>query len=286
MALVLVSLSLNVAAQDTTITYFDKDWDETSEDKAKFKRKGFATDEGWGVIDTYLSSGIVQMTGTFKTKKVKKRIGDFMYYYENGEKEYGGSYSDGKRIGEWNYWYENGNKKLHIPNYIKGKSTGVETGWKEEGELDFKCSYVKDKMSGISKWYHPNGEVSSEEVFKNDKLQDYTHFTEEGKELANTKYLRKAKYRGGIKALYRYLKEEVEYVQEAIEDDVEGTVIVAFVINEEGSVTDIKVQKSVDQRLDKEALRVIEEMPKWRPAKLHNRGIKMSFTIPVKFDLY
>lgn len=84
-----------------------------------------------------------------------------------------------------------------------------------------------------------------------------------------------------IKWVYPYLK----YPAEAVKDGIQGTVQVSFVIDKEGKVRDVEVVKSVDPRLDAEAVKVISVSPKWRPARVNGQKVSSSMTLPVEFRL-
>jgi TonB family protein len=285
--LFLIFCTITGFAQDTLISYFDSDWVEVAEGdrSAEFRRKGFKTASGWGVIDNYLSNGVIQMTGTFKTAKAKTRIGDFAYYYEDGQLKNGGNYIKGKREGEWNWYYENGQKMLNVPMYHKGKSTSIETRWLEDGSLDYKCSYKKDKLNGESKWYHENGKVSSVEQHSNGKLVSYKFYSRRGAEETGSDYFVRASYPKGDYGLQKAISSEIEYPARALKNDIQGVVIILFIVNKEGAVEDSEVIGSVNDYLDDEAIRVVETLDKWEPAKQHNREIKMRFRIPVRFEI-
>lgn len=90
---------------------------------------------------------------------------------------------------------------------------------------------------------------------------------------------------GGPQALYEYLARTVKYPQVAEENGVQGRVIVSFVVDLDGSITDAKVVKSVDPSLDKEALRVTKSMPNWIPGKQKEETVRVKFTVPVTFKL-
>ena len=77
----------------------------------------------------------------------------------------------------------------------------------------------------------------------------------------------------------------MKYPQSAIINGVQGTVMVQFVIEKDGKVTDVKVVKGVDDELDAEALKVINASPKWKPGKLSGKKVRASITVPVEFRL-
>ena len=90
---------------------------------------------------------------------------------------------------------------------------------------------------------------------------------------------------GGDAALFEYLSTHIKYPTIAEENGVQGRVIVTFVVERDGSITDVKVVKSVDPSLDKEASRVVQGMPKWIPGKQNGNNVPVYFTLPVVFKL-
>ena len=91
---------------------------------------------------------------------------------------------------------------------------------------------------------------------------------------------------GGQQALFKYLSENVKYPVIAQENGIQGRVICQFVVNKDGSIVDIEVIRSGgDPSLDKEAVRVIKSMPKWKPGKQRGKAVRVKFTVPVSFKL-
>ena len=90
---------------------------------------------------------------------------------------------------------------------------------------------------------------------------------------------------GGDAALFEYLSTHIKYPTIAEENGVQGRVIVTFVVERDGSITDVKVVKSVDPSLDKEASRVVQGMPKWIPGKQNGDPVRVKYTVPVTFRL-
>lgn len=90
---------------------------------------------------------------------------------------------------------------------------------------------------------------------------------------------------GGPNALFEYLSKNIKYPAIAEENGVQGRVIVTFVVERDGSITDVKVAKSVDPALDKEAQRVVRGMPHWIPGKQNGSAVRVKYTVPVTFRL-
>ncbi|WP_010664876.1 energy transducer TonB [Marinilabilia salmonicolor] len=90
---------------------------------------------------------------------------------------------------------------------------------------------------------------------------------------------------GGDAALHKYLATSVDYPVIAQENGIQGRVYVKFVINTDGSVTDVQIARGVDPSLDKEAIRVVKSMPKWKPGKQRGKSVRVSYTVPINFVL-
>lgn len=90
---------------------------------------------------------------------------------------------------------------------------------------------------------------------------------------------------GGTEALQKYLSQSVRYPVIAQENGIQGRVYIQFVINQNGEVTNATILRGVDPSLDREALRVVEAMPKWKPGKQRNRPVRVSYTVPINFVL-
>ena len=90
---------------------------------------------------------------------------------------------------------------------------------------------------------------------------------------------------GGPAELMKWLGSHVQYPAIAQENGVQGRVIVAFVVEKDGSVTDVTVVRSVDPSLDKEAARVVRQMPKWIPGKQNGAAVRVKYNVPVTFKL-
>ncbi len=90
---------------------------------------------------------------------------------------------------------------------------------------------------------------------------------------------------GGMAECLKFLAKNIKYPTIAQENGVQGRVIVQFVVNSDGTIVDPVVMRSVDPYLDKEALRVIKMMPKWKPGKQRGKAVRVKYTVPVTFKL-
>ena len=90
---------------------------------------------------------------------------------------------------------------------------------------------------------------------------------------------------GGPSALMEWLSNNVKYPVVAQENGVQGRVVVSFVVERDGSITDVKVVRGVDPSLDKEASRVVRAMPRWIPGKQNGSAVRVKYNVPVAFRL-
>ncbi len=90
---------------------------------------------------------------------------------------------------------------------------------------------------------------------------------------------------GGEKALAQYLDTHLKYPEEAQKQKYQGQSLVAFTVNEDGSLTNVRILKSSHLVLDTEALRIIKNMPKWSPAQNNGAPKKEMVVLPITFDL-
>lgn len=92
-------------------------------------------------------------------------------------------------------------------------------------------------------------------------------------------------YPGGMKELFKFLQDNLKYPENAMKNNVQGRVIVQFVVEKDGTPTEFKVARSVDPDLDAEALRVMKTMSKWKPGMQRGEVVRVKYTVPVSFKL-
>lgn len=95
----------------------------------------------------------------------------------------------------------------------------------------------------------------------------------------------KPEFPGGDAAMYKWLSDHIVYPAAAIEQGIQGRVVVQFDISKTGSIDNVKVVRGRDQSLDKEALRLVKAMPNWQPGRNNGQPVKVTYTLPVTFKL-
>ena len=92
-------------------------------------------------------------------------------------------------------------------------------------------------------------------------------------------------YPGGQIAMLKYIMENIKYPEQAMKEGIQGRVAVSFIVEKDGSISDVKPILSVHPLLNKEAVRVVESMPKWTPGKQNGKPVRVRFNVPVMFKL-
>jgi periplasmic protein TonB len=90
---------------------------------------------------------------------------------------------------------------------------------------------------------------------------------------------------GGELALRKYIASAIKYPTVAQENGIQGTVFVSFVVDRDGGVSNVKVVRGVDPSVDKEAIRVVSSLPKWKPGKQRSKPVRVSYSVPIHFRL-
>ena len=116
------------------------------------------------------------------------------------------------------------------------------------------------------------------------KSQD-TVIVEKDEPIPFVRLEKKPIFPGGDAAMMEFIAKNVKYPQECAQNGIEGIVVVTFIIDREGKVTDAKVVRGKHPALDKEALRVVNMMPVWEPGKKDGESVRVSHALPIMFKL-
>ena len=92
-------------------------------------------------------------------------------------------------------------------------------------------------------------------------------------------------YPGGQIEMLKYIMENIKYPEQAMKEGIQGRVTVRFIVEKDGSISNVKPVLSVHPLLDKEAVRVVKSMPKWSPGKQNGKPVRVRFNVPVMFKL-
>jgi len=241
--------------------------------------------------------------------------GQCITYYPSGIKKSVQNYKEGKQIGLCYFFYPNG-KIYHSREFKESAPVGESV----QGDLNF-TYLIKDCMDSTGKVLVQNGNghfVGYDDNFKNIeeegavkagkrdsiwtgrdnglKIQFTEQYTDgklvsgESTDSGGIKHpyvirLIEPQYKGGMASLYKYLGSNIIYPENARKNDIEGTVMLLFVVKKDGSLKDIKVVRSADKELDAEAVRVLSRSHGWKPGMYYGIPVNVKYQLPVTFAL-
>lgn len=126
-----------------------------------------------------------------------------------------------------------------------------------------------------------NGDVYIPQV----QVKEEVEVEDEGERTIFTVVEEQSSFPGGMEALSKYLSENLKYPPQAKETGTQGKVFVTFVVEKDGSITDVRVLRDIGSGCGEEAVRVVKSMPKWKPAKQRGKTVRQQFNLPVNFQL-
>ena len=121
------------------------------------------------------------------------------------------------------------------------------------------------------------------------EVEEYTPMLQEEEDVEEEKVFmvveEQPSFPGGEQARMRYLSNNIDYPQLARESGIQGTVYVTFVVEKDGSITDVRVLRGIGGGCDKEAIRVVKEMPRWEAGMQRGKPVRVQFNMPIRFTL-
>ncbi|WP_183575457.1 TonB family protein [Mucilaginibacter sp. X5P1] len=259
----------------------------------------------------YYPNGHGKLIGKSSVIDPPKFEGTCIRYYANGGKQLVSNYKGGQLIGDEYEFYPNGkpykagkytediNHNTAIHNYqITAEYDSLGTALVTDGNGYYKGYDDKFKMI-IEDGNLKNGKRDGEWKGKNSALNiSYVETYDNGNLVSGistgkngdiVKYSKtrdvEPTYKGGLKAFYNYLGRNIHYPDYEKSHNIQGKVLVLFVVEKDGSLTDIKILEHVSENLDAEALRAIKESPNWIPGTRYGRPVRVQYTVPIGFTL-
>jgi len=266
----------------------------------------------YNVAEFYLN-GTQKLVGKSISIDPPKYEGPCVTYYANGNKQSVINYKKGVKTGSDLEFYPNGKiylETIHLGgDYTQGSqfwdnhliqtnrdSLGNATVTNGNGYYkgyDDKFTYIEEegnikngKRDGKWKGEYKHTHVTFTENYDNGKLLTGNAQTEDGKTstYSGTRGV-PPEFKGGIESFGRYLSRNIRYPDLARQKGIQGRVILTFVVEKNGELSDIKVSKSVIPLIDDEAIRVLKESPKWIPGTQFGMPVRVQYSVPISFTL-
>lgn len=233
-------------------------------------------------------------------------------YYPNEKKHTIISYKKGSKVGESYEFYPNGELYLELSypdnnnrgndfdnNYLIKENTDslgnalVTDGNGHAKFYDDKFTYIQEegdvkdgKRNSEWKGNSENPKITFTETYNNGVLITGTAIGEDGKNVTYTQYREvPPQFKGGTQGFGRYLRNNINYPVYAREKNIQGKVILSFVVEKNGELTEVKVNKSVDPGIDAEAVRVLKQSPKWLPGTMFGKPVRVRYSVPIDFSM-
>lgn len=288
--------------------YLDSLWKETTEGNHKYYRiiKDYYSDQKSYDISDYFKSGTLQMTGKTTNKDNVSKIGQFVYYYENGKRQSITHYDNGRPIGEHIIYYENGNLKEegeYTDNYKEaGKSYKLNQYWDENnkhliinGNGVYSCGnnldyietgkYKDGFKDGTYEGKNIKNNTSFIEKYENGNFISGTRIFADNTKLEYSEMEKKPLPKKGIQDFYTFIGKNFNYTREAIQNKISGKIFISFVIDKDGKIIEPRIVKSLGYGLDEEAIRVITKYENWIPGQQRGINVRVLYTIPIIVSL-
>jgi TonB family protein len=315
LALTCFFITLNCFAQRQNVYYIKYNGayvdNKDSADFIRIVREPDSASVLYNVFEFYIN-GNKKLIGKSTAINPPRFEGLCVTYYKSGLKESINNYKNGNESGLCYEYYPNGkpymvkeypadgalyagmlNNFLIIANYDSLGTIHVEKGEGYYKEFDSKLKYITEegtvkngKRNGVWKGNFKNFNTTFTEHYEDGKLINGTAiFSDSSKTVYNGTRATAPQFKGGETAFGTYLANHIQYPDYDREKGVQGTVIIEFVVEKDGALSDIKVKKAVTPSLDRSALNVLKHSPKWVPGTMFGRPARVSYSVPVSFSL-
>lgn len=310
---ILLLLSLAGSSQnnnDTIKRFYNKEFKQVMPDQASFYSIYVFKDGLWTESRYDWLTEKLAMYGAYKDSSFSIPVDTFFYFHTNQSLAAIEYYADGKKERSWLKFHENKMMKDSTA-FLNDKPINISLSWHDNGMLSDSVSWsehfgqgfvwtgngnfigagqynLNRRKHGAWKYYHPNGKVSTAEVYNNDTLLSIKSYDETGNPIPNdgpfTKIEVESSYKGGQGAWANFLNNNLQYPKQAIKEEIQGTVVLQFVVNEHGAISNIE-RISGHPVLAEEGVRLLQKSGKWNPALFHGVKVKTYKRQPIVFSL-
>lgn len=261
-----------------------------------------SVDKTLEIVKEFYKSGKQKLLGTaYIENNELYRSGTYMEFFDNGKRKAVNNYSGGKHTGDFLEYYPNG--KL----YISGKCDPIGTMRIDEvrgstgkiivsngtGHLmrytdDFKKITEEGSIvNGLEEgeWRGiKNDSLSFIDSYEKGVFKGGTTFGKSGREQLD-KIVAEPEFPGGMESFYRFLAKNIHYPAKAKVEEIQGKVLVSFIVEKDGSVADVRIERGLEHNTEEECIRVIKLSPRWNPASHDGISMRAKKTVPVTFSL-
>lgn len=248
-------ISICVFSQSDTV-FFNSDWQSTSKAKAEYYRIYSKHPNGFLVMDMFMESNKPQMIAVCSSLDPLVKNGRCSFYHSKGFKTSQGNFKDNKKTGVWVAYYDG------------GLDSAVTRFDDLGGEFIERLpnTYSIFPLSDEDRKYAKMGVVYSG---------------------ANGLVEKMPSFKGGEAAMMKFIRKNIKYPELERNAGISGTCYVGFVVEKDGKITNARILRGLPNGpgCDKEALRVVNKMPKWKPGLQNGKPVRVQFNLPIKYTL-
>jgi TonB family protein len=277
-----------------------------------YDKDGYVVEEaaiknGWreGAYKTFAKRTVIS-EGAYKHGKMD---GVWAYYYSDGKRKKKRTYSDGEITGECTDYYRSG-AEWDKGMMIQGVNEGMWTTFYETGKIKSTHNYLKGRYEGFALEYTIKGKPQkSGQYVRGQKTGIWTTVDKKGKEtfredfgppdpiLAGSDTIKTKhdivfsfseempNFPGGEEMLIKFLQNNIHYPPHSKENGIQGTVVLSFVVNVIGEITDLKILKGVAPDINEESIRVVKQMPRWSPGLMDDEPVNVQYNLPISYTM-
>lgn len=303
----LFAIICNNASSQTERRFFNMWGEPTSKDSSTYYKTWVIEKQGFNAYTYYTSNNQVK---AYEPRNGEFLNGEVTYFHENGQVYFKANYLKGVPFGTIKTYYPNGQlQKIQsydsLPPELKYNGPAVLEYYDSAGNAIVRDGngrveeyFIKKPgfylTQGVVKnglkdsvWvsYYPNGKPYSEEQWANGKFILGKYFREDGQFSEYTEFETQAGPVGGMSAFYRYVGMKMKYPKEARRMGIEGKVFVEFIVERDGTLSNIKVVRGISPECDQEAVRVVSISPKWKPGLQRGQAVRSKFNLAIIFKL-
>lgn len=278
----------NLQAIAQEITYYDYTWEPCAKEGAYYYRQLTKMDSLYLANDYFKASGKLQMNGTYKDALAKIAHGTFTWYYESGNFKRTTDYIDGKRLNDTINVYRDTTSLILKEKYIYQLDTMIESfEYYPAGEPYYHEKY-ENGLTRVATTYYETGEVKRKDYFnRKGEWRNGMCYKKNGED--TTYYWRTIdpEINGLNPLLYpNFISKYIEYPEYAKNNGWDGKAVIAFVVEVDGSLSEVKVLSASHELFGQSAINAINATNKrWSPGVVEGKIGRIRLTLPIRFTL-
>jgi TonB family protein len=181
--------------------------------------------------------------------------------------------------------YDDSGALSSLYHYEFGELNGSFAHYHSNGNVKIKGAYFRNELMDSLYSFYESGSYRRKDLYLNGKLVSGNCYTASQKDTTHFDYEVEASFNEGAVSIQRWIQDNLVYPEEAIERDEQGRVFVSFIIEKDGSISTIQIERGVSKSIDQEVNRLISSMPNWIPGEFDGYKTRTKVRLPLNFSL-